>query len=184
MIQLTKEQALQRLDSNNNLCNIMHKRDWSRQRNGNGNNGRAGKFTKDEKEGIVILASELGNKETAEIVGCHPASIPPMKEGISSHRSEVNVPSTHKDKSIVEKNQERISERSVEKVLRSLDLITDDKLKISTAVELSTIASRLSNINGRRNEKGGPAIQVNIVTPGLKNESQFETIVVQPISED
>ena len=177
MKQLTKEQMILRLNSEGNLINILHRRDWSHQANGNGNNGRAGIFTKDEKETICVLAEEIGNKEAAAISGCHPASIPGWSNGQSSHRVDSNAPSTHQNQEIKESIQDKVSERAVDRVLKSLDLIDDDKLTACNAVELANIAARLSTI-GMKNLKDSGRMQVNIYTPSVKAESQFEIITV------
>ena len=177
MKQLTREEMLQRFSSEDNLINVLHRRDWTRQANGNGNNGRAGKFTRDEKEAIVVLADEIGNKETAELVGCNKASIPYFKNGIDSHRSEVNCPSTHADERVIERVQDKISERAIEKVLQSIDLIDDTRLKACNAVELASVAQRLSNV-GSLKKSGIASVNVNIITPQVRTESQFETLTI------
>ena len=178
MIQLTREEALQRLDNPINLKNIIHKNDWSRQSNG-GSHGRNGTFTKDEKSLITTLSEELGNKSTADLVGCNPASIPYWKKGQNSHRVDTNAESTRQNQSVMEENQNKISEKAIDKVLQSLDLIQDDKLRACNAVELATIVQKLSGVNTGKN--GGSKTNINVVvyTPQQKGEDQFETVTVR-----
>ena len=179
MKQLTKEEMLQRLESDKNLINIIHRRDYSHQGNGDGSNGRGGKFTPEEKESIVSLASEIGITETAELVGCHKQSIGDFARGISSHRgNEINTASTHQNQAILESNQDKISVRAIEKVLHSIGLIDDGKLKACNAVELATVASRLANIGIKKGVQSG-AIQVNIYTPSVRDERDFEFVSIQ-----
>ena len=178
MIQLTREEALQRLDNPINLKNIIHKSDWSRQSNG-GSHGRGGTFTKEEKSLITSLSEEIGNKETASLVGCNPASIPYWKKGQNSHRVDTNAESTRQNQSVMEENQNKISEKAIDKVLQSLDLIQDDKLRACNAVELATIVQKLSGVNTGKN--GGSKTNINVVvyTPQQKGEDQFETVTVR-----
>jgi len=176
--QLTKEEMLQRLESDKNLINIIHRRDYSHHSNGGEHNGRNGKFTPDEREAIVSLASKIGTKEAADLVGCHRQSIGDFSRGITSHRTDVNFPSTHQNQEIVENNQDKISVRAIEKVLHSIDLIDDVKLKACNAVELATVASRLANIGIRKGIESG-RIQVNIYTPSVRSERDFEFVTVR-----
>lgn len=177
MKQLTKQEMLQRLDSPDNLFNIVHRGD--RYTNGKEHsNGRAGKFTDVEKENIVALSAEIGPTEAAALVNCHPQSIGDFKRGISSHRgNEVNFPSTHQNQEVMERIEDKVSARAVEKVLRSIDLIEDDKLVACNAVELATIASRLSSIGIKKGVDNG-RIQVNIYTPQIRTERDFETVLM------
>jgi hypothetical protein len=180
VIQLTKEEAAARLSNPRNLVNTIHKRDWERQSNGGdkNTNGRAGKFSLDEKEMIVSLAEELGNKDTASLVGCNPASIPYWRNGINSKNTGSNAPSTHVNKEVAINNQERISEKSVEKVLRAVELIDEEKLVACNATELATIASRLATLSIKKQQEGG-GINIVVYTPQVKSESQFETITIE-----
>jgi len=176
MKQLTKEEMLSRLDSNKNLINIIHRGD--RYTNGSGNNGRAGTFTPEEKENIVALSKEIGMSNAAALTNCHPQSIGDFARGISSHRgNEINVPSTHQKQNVMEGMQEKVSERAIEKVLRSIDLIEDGKLRACNAVELATVASRLANIGIKKGVEGGK-IQVNIFSNPVRNEQEFEVVKI------
>lgn len=178
MIKLTKEEALQRLDNPVNLKNIIHKCDWTRQSNGN-HGGRDGVFTKTEKSLITTLSEEIGNKSAAELVGCNPASIPYWKKGQNSHRVDTNAESTRQNQSVVEERQDKISEKAIDKVLKSLDLIEDDKLRACNAVELATIVQKLSGVNTNKNNGSKTNINVVVYTPQQKSEEQFETITVR-----
>lgn len=173
MKSLTREEAIQRLENPKNLVHVLHKNDFSKKSNGNHEHI---KYTPEEKSMISILASELGNQETGRIVGCDPDNIPAMRRGITSHNTQTNAPSTRQDLTVLEKNQEKISERSIEKVLKSLDLIEDDKLQACNAVELATIAQKLSGLSSNKNGPG-TKVNVNIYTAPVRTEDQFETIV-------
>src|SRR3990167_9445229 len=132
MKQLTKEEMTLRLENGKNLINIIHRGDCYT--NGSGNNGRAGKFTPEEKENIVALSKEIGPTATGALTGCHPQSIGDFARSISSHRgNEINVPSTHQKQNVIDSIQEKVSERAIEKILRSIDLIEDDKLRACNA---------------------------------------------------
>ena len=176
MKQLTKEEMTLRLENGKNLINIIHRGDCYN--NGSGNNGRAGIFTPEEKENIVALSKEVGMSNAAALTNCHPQSIGDFARGISSHRGdEMNVPSTHQKQNIMEGMSERVSERAIEKVLRSLDLMEDNKLKACNAVELATVASRLANIGIKKGVESG-RIQVNIFSTPVRTEQDFEVVEI------
>lgn len=175
---ITREQALLRLDNPDNLFNIIKKNDFSSRGNGNNDYGRAGKFTPAEREMIVSLSNDLHNTEVANIVGCSPQTVSEFKRGVTSHDRNLNTPSSTIKQGIVETNREKASEVAAEKMLKSLNLIDDYKLKVCTATELATVAARLSTIGGKNGNNGGSKINVNINVPHIRNESMFESIEI------
>jgi len=180
MKQLTKEQALQRLENPENLFNIIHKNDFSnpeRYKNNN-ENGRGGKFSQVDRDIAINLSKELGTHTAAEIVGCRPETLSQWKSGITSNGNKNNIESSRPDQKLIESNREKASELAAERMLKSLDLITDSKLTVCNAMELSTIASKLQPLtlkNGGVNGAGGK-VNVNIYVPKSREERDFESV--------
>lgn len=179
MKQLTSNEALQRLDNPDNLFNILHKNDFatfgkSENRNKNGSNGI---HSPEIRELAITLSNEIGNNEAASIIGCAPATLSEWKSGKTSH-DEHNTSSSRGSQRVTETNREKASELAAEKVLESIGLIDTNKLHACNAVELASVAAKLSVIGVKSGPQTSGMVNVNIYVPQLKKDHQFQTIEV------
>jgi len=89
-------------------------------------------------------------------------------------------PPTAERKLKVEAAQSQIRDTALLKLMKSLDLITDDKLEDLGAKELSNVASNLSRVVTSVSEAESNKSPVNIVVyaPEMKKETQYKIIDV------
>jgi len=175
---LTREQALQRLDNPNNLFNLLYKKDYANYGKSENRHktGEIAKFSPEMREAAVNLSVAIGTNGASEIVGAGPRTISDWKRGVTSHSgSNHNTEANRPKEEVIKSTQEKISEKVAERVLTSLDMMIDDKLSACNAVELATVAARLSSITGKDKDKG-TRINVNIHVPQKQSESSFKTI--------
>lgn len=75
---------------------------------------------------------------------------------------------------------EDIKNKALDKLLSSIDCISDDKLKNADAVKLSNIARNLSsvvdNTRDKSNDIAASGVKIVIFTPEMRKESSYTTI--------
>lgn len=172
---ITEEQARERLESSENLVNLL----------GTNSEGRIevraiklpGKkpgsqnLSKEERTEIAI-ESRLGGR-AREIASDHNVAeitVAKIREG--------------KPRGIDEERVEKIlgeaRDRAMDRLMAALGLITDDKLSGASAKDLSTIASNMGRVVEKISTREQAANNVNVIiySPELKKENSFKTIEI------
>jgi hypothetical protein len=143
----------------------------------------------ESKEGnVVVLPLHRGGRKPGvpnvptnvkEMLGqlAHDTSVKDVSASFEVSTASVN---NYKDRPEV---LDRVHNRAVDRLLSSLGLLTDDKMDKLGAVDLSTVADKMSRVverTGTRTSEGTTARLV-LYAPRVKEEKEFETIEGQVI---
>lgn len=166
---MTREQLLERLDHPENIA-VVHKVMGQGPSEGNGR----GENIPDE---LRVLAGTLAhmdtNKNVGESLGITPQSVSDYKEGRVGEREDP----------FLGNKVEKAKERSVDLLLQSLGLLTEEKLgKVKKARDLVSIAKDAAAIHDKLTPKGGNnGNQVIIVhAPRESKIEDYPTIDIVP----
>lgn len=170
---LTKEDLDERLDSPENLCNIV------KLHNGGRPVGSKNK-TVEEKAAIGALASVIGTGDAAKVLEMDPAYVSRLKNG----KSHQNYPADPHVVEGIKEKKETLASAALLRIEMSLGLITeadlvDAKLKDKLAV-VRDLSSAVKNLSP---EPKGPMIAAGTVIvydPGTKKIADYEVIEVSP----
>jgi len=75
---------------------------------------------------------------------------------------------------------EKVKGKAIEKLMLSLGLLSEQKIQVSSAKDISAIAVNMSKIavDAQPAKDGGNAVQIMIYAPPMKNENDYDTITV------
>lgn len=86
------------------------------------------------------------------------------------------------DEEVVARVLGEVEDRALNRLMASLNFMSDDKLANSKATDLSSIAANMSrvhaNLSGKNNNDSGAKVNITIYSPELHNESKYKTIEV------
>ena len=186
---LTKEQIEIRLTSEKNISNkiTILKDHEVIIKDGKNHFGKLGSknLTENERIAIGVLASTVGEEVTSELFGISETTAHKLKYGMRSGDSGA---SHLQDQELKNKIDERlnktklsIEERAAEKLLTSLNLITEDKLENASVRDLAQISNQMSQVlrNSSRNngaEGVGMKVQIIVNQPKQAKEDSFDCI--------
>jgi hypothetical protein len=149
---------------------------------GSGRTPGAVNRTTDEREAIGTLGHIHGIPETAAVTGASPSQVHSYMNGYNSsqrrnHNAELEAG--------VKKNVGRIRDAAIDRMLSSMNLITDDKLKdVKKATDLATIAATLGKVAQLGIPRNDPTpsndnrVQIVVYAPAIKDEERYETVDV------
>ncbi len=166
---LTKEQAEERLKNENNLANRFSSGkviDLPRK----GKKKDEGNLTEIERNEIAVRA-RLGESQQvlAEEFDTRPANISHIKLGKTKGIDEEKV----------EQQVNAVKDKALERLMKSLGLLDDDKLSKCSAKDLSVIASNMGRVYEKTtSQREASPTQVIIYAPQLRDENRFKTIEV------
>jgi len=178
-LEVSPEFAKDRLESPNNLVNLIHKR----LRENHGRNPGSSSFTIEEKANVAVLAEIVGNKEASEIL-----HMPQQQVGQMTLAHEMNGFS--KSNQFSEELQEAIDEKKPKKdsiASKAVDIILASFTALTPLVsgggvkarDLASIAKDASSVvKNLSDDKKGSGITVIIQAPREKSISEFETIKI------
>lgn len=189
---LSKEQIEKRLTSEDNIANKVedHKNDAvviykDGINNHKGKNGSSN-LTENERVAIGVIASVGGDQLAADLFGVNKSHVNDLKNG---NRNISNDNLRIRDIDLQEKIAERlentklsIQEVAATKLLKSMGLLTEDKLENSSAKELAQVSTQMSqvirNMNNTNSNKDTSKANVKIVvhSPKQSNEDSFDTL--------
>lgn len=183
MIELTPQQALERLNNSENLSVIIKEHKGIGNHSGLSRRAIGDKKTDAEKELIANLA--VDNKlnggtysEVAREFGLHPNTVNDY-----IHDALNNSPIKNDEKSIRKPMmlEERISSKALDKLVDVIDRINDEKLEKEGANSLASVAVKMATVNEKMSgdKNGGKGITINIFPPKIMNESHFDVIEVK-----
>lgn len=111
----------------------------------------------------------------AEAFGVSPSTVHEAKHGRISGET---VPEL---KEAVNENVEAVHKLAMERLLKTLGVITDEKLEGLNAKDASTVAANISRVMEKTMPKGqgDGASRIILVTPTLKTETHYTTVTVK-----
>ena len=144
---------------------------------GNGN-GSGSRLTIQDKADIGMLASLVGNKAAAELIGENPTAVSHYKNGVNGlGKPEAGTMAATKNRF------SPIRESALDKVEMLLNVINDDKANQLDAKGAAIAAEKMVSIV----EKLGPKVPliekavINFYSPKLRESSSYPIIDVEPI---
>lgn len=196
---LTKEQLEKRITSEDNISNKIAIREQEMQVeiiNKDGINNHKGNpgtrhLTEEERVAIGVVASVTGSSTAAELFGVSPSHAGDLKNGNRNvgngeHGSSFRVRDTELQNKIAERLEDAkltIQEKAAEKLLATLGLLTEDKMENSSAKEIATVASQVSqvfrNMNSTNNKDNNKTnVKITVHQPKTSKEDYFETLEI------
>jgi hypothetical protein len=179
---LTQEEIAKRLNSPDNLANVMREESdnpkvkvvkWQ----GCVNGRPEGKpnLTEDEIIAAGVLARTMGNATAASVLGISPQTASNISHDNNGYRTSDKI-----DKAM-DNITKMAEEVAAEKLLVALGMITEDKLSVCSAKDLSTVAMNMSRTiaNVKPGEKNsGVKVSIIMHQPKPSREEHFEMIEV------
>jgi len=180
---ITEEEAQNRLNHKTNLI-IKHKLIGRGGHADNGGRPKGGKKLSVELKALVgTLAIKEGNKQVAKVFNMAPAQVGAYARGLDSSGNKPDP----KLRDALEKNIEVVHEKVIDKILKSIDSITDEKITEANFATLSKGASNLAGVFDRLRDKApsGNTTQANFVFFGVKprSESDYQVIEVEAVAQ-
>ncbi len=166
---LTKEQAEERLKNENNLANRFS----------------SGKIIELPRKGKREGEGNLTVLERTEIAS--RARLGEKQEVLAAefNTSKMNVSFIERgktkgiDEEKVEQQVNAVKDKALERLMKSLGLLDDDKLSKCSAKDLSVIASNMGRVYEKTtSQREASPTQVIIYAPQLRDENRFKTIEV------
>lgn len=172
---LTEEQAMDRLNSEDNLAtrfgagNNLHLIVEAKQR---GNPPGRPHLRDDVKDAILFESRmKLGTQsQIAAKYGTTQANVSYIHRGDNKFVDEEKI----------ETLMDTVRTRAIEKVMAAMNFMTDDKLSGCKAIELSNIAKNMATVAGVGKQEQNSSVQVHLYSPGNKTEEDYTTIEVTP----
>lgn len=136
-------------------------------------------LSKQERNSIALTAAQGGikQKDIAIAYGVKDSTVSDIVNG--TRRIEGGPRSVDDEK--VQAALDKVRERAIDKLMSSLDQITDDKVSGLGAKDASIVACNMSKVvkDTMPQEKAGPQ-QINLVVyaPELRNEKTFEVVEI------
>lgn len=144
-----------------------------------GPNGSTKKVPDFMKAIIGTSAHLSGTRETARQFGLSPARVHAAKEG----RTSPNTGTADQEiKDQIDSKIGMVAETAVDRLMKSMNLITDESLTAVKAKDLSVIAGNLAGVMSKiRTPEGSNATQTQIIiyAPHMKDESEYEVVVAK-----
>ena len=197
---LTQEQIKQRIESPDNLINKLesHRSSSSIEvivKDGvNNHKGNLGvkHLDSDQRLAIGVLAQTTDHKTVAEVFGISESHVNDLATGNrtigNGKGGAVRVIDNDLKNQIAErinKTKLTIQERAAETLLKSLGLLTDDKLENSSAKEIAQITTQMSQVmrnltpeSQESNKNSGVKVQIVLHQPKQAREEAFDYIEV------
>lgn len=178
---LTEEQLKERLESPDNIINILHKVIGKGKHGTQTRTKEKENKTQEERALIGLTAHCDSIANTAEAFGVSTSSVSAYKQGVTSlnpnTRSEKNSAEL---KEIVSKKTTQVSDTALDKLMDFMDQVdsTDPKRAkqiVSTAKDLADIYDKMRPVSKEHN-----GIRVTIMSPNLRPLDSYEIIEVVP----
>jgi hypothetical protein len=129
---------------------------------------------------IVATATRSGeatNKEMADAFGISTRTVSDAKDGRVGKRRDEELETR------IEQNVDKIRDSAVQRIMKSLNVMSDEKLENCKARDLSGIAANLSkvvdNLAPREKESAFQGVQIVFYSPRMKSVADFEVIDVE-----
>lgn len=185
MLLISKESAIKRLDSNENLANRLVRNNGSLEikkiEHGGGRSNGQKNLTENERAIIGASARAFGIKNTAEAFGVSVSHTNSLAHGKVYRDGGREANKSHADlKNQIEDRLSDVKDVALEKLMLSLGLIDEEKLAESSAKDLSGIAANLSKVVENSSGGGKNNTQVNLVVyaPESRKVADYEVIEV------
>src|SRR5690349_1710470 len=130
---ISDEELELRLNSPNNLINRQKDKSIIRSTENSGKRTGQKNLTLEEKTDVGVLGNLIGTKATRGLTGCSQPEIDQLKNGEVSHLPNEDLTSK------LEASLGVIREKAVDRLMASLDRITDDRLDNANLKELATV---------------------------------------------
>ena len=149
---------------------------------GSGRTPGAVNRTTEEREAIGTLGQMNTLQDTADMTGASVSQVHAYRNGYNTtgrrnHDKELEAG--------VKKNVGKIRDAAIDRMLSSMNLITDEKLKeVKKATDLATIAATLGKVAQLgipKQESSGQSdnrVQIVVYAPAIKDEERYETVDV------
>lgn len=188
-IELTQKEALARLQSNDNLANLLNvkpKSQFGIQYKGLGQSGRDGKsiaHLTPPEEAKVFIGSLSKIDSAAEInreFGIDNKKIRDLGRGMTTRLS-FDESLKEKVEDAAENVKSSITTNALDRIKKAIDSITDGKLESARPLQLAMTAEKLATVI----EKMGPAktgdafVTFNIYAPPKNKEDRYRAIEVE-----
>jgi len=140
------------------------------------------KLSEEQRVTIGSLGRVFPTKDVAELTGVSQDAVRDLrngKKGSSGYDANLNEAI---NKATLAKKQ-TIQDIAMEKLLKTLGFISEDKLEKGSAKDLSSVAANLSKVHSNLEPKvatsdGSPRVQVILFQPKPLSESHFEVVDV------
>jgi hypothetical protein len=180
---ILSEQELQnRLQSPDNLKNILHKITGKGQ-HGEQSRGEGVKNLNNSERALIALTAKFDTIEnTAKAFNVSPASVNAYKSGVTSLNPDTRSNESSRElKELIENKANRISETALDKLVEALDKV--DVSDPKKALTLTTVSKNLADIHDKVKigRKEGSGIKVTIFSPNLKKSEDYEVIEVNVV---
>ena len=175
---INEEDFKSRVASENNLTHTI-------KRCGSGRTPNTINRTFEEREVIGSDARLVGPSEAAQIHGCSVSQAHAYSNGNNSSGNRNPDSELHQR---VNKRLADVRESAIDKILSTMENLTDEKLGKAKAGELGSVASSLSKVMQttlpRENQNYNPngAVQIVIFAPPQKDEERYETVHVNRVA--
>jgi hypothetical protein len=176
---LTEKEIKDRLESPDNIVNIIHKVTGKGQHKKQTRTENVPNKTQEERALIGLTANIDTIANTAKAFDCSPASVSAYKAGLTSlnpnTRSEANSAEL---KELVTRKTSQVSDTALDKLMDMMEQVDSTnpkaaKLITSTAKDLADIFDKMRPISKEHN-----GIRVTIMAPNLKPLDAYEIIEV------
>lgn len=125
---------------------------------------------------IGLSAHTHTTRDVAAAFGVHPETVARLKQGKNTHTDKVDP----ELKKALDSSLERINNVAVDRLLRVMGAITDDKVgEIKTAREASEVAKNIATVIDKTTPKqqgGNATAQVIIMTPPSQPMKEYEKL--------
>lgn len=180
---ITEENAIQRLENKENLCNLMGV--GIRHVNSRIERHKDGYVAPRIPDAVRVLIGSFsridGCKKTGENFGCSTQAASESAKGIIGHHRIMPDEQLERMDKVEETAASGAKEKAVNILMQALDAITPDELSSAKLRDKSAVVKDMASAIEKLSEKGGDAralIQFNVYAPKERKEDAYETIDV------
>lgn len=181
---ITKEQADKRLASENNVANLLNTKDQKLTiipiKKGGGRRDGDTNLSNEERILIGLCGHNDTLKNTAATFNISESTVTNCKNG-RTDRAGLERTYRPELKNQIDSKLHEARDLALDKLMASMNLLDDDKLKEVSAKDLSLISSNMSRVYQNTYAKDaaeGAKINIIVYSPELKQTSDYKTIEV------
>jgi len=138
-------------------------------------------LTEVERVTVGLLTNLVGAKAASEITGVSKGHAHQLGEGRSTSPTPGRDSTATEMKQQIESRLGQVKAKAIEKLLKTLDAVTDEGTALLSVKDAAEVSSKLASVIDRTTQKdrdGGNIAQVVIYAPRIRDESEYDVVTV------
>jgi hypothetical protein len=181
---ITSEQAESRLNSQKNTANLVTKANDGKLiikeiNRGGGRSDGQNNLTESQRILIGKTAQLDSPRNVAEAFHISESHVYNLRKG-QTDRDHLQRKTHPELKSAIVEKREEIKDRALDKLLSTLNIISEDKLSILNAKDASKVAVNLSRVHGNMTpqESNNGKVNITIYTPQMRSVKEYDVVEI------